>query len=251
MRELTIQPQDSGKGRAFRATLVAHAVYRHVVPDGGNTTRPVFMVLAGTETALRPFVANLRLGRKAEDGIGRRGETFEVLKSAGYAVAWQRAPKGALVTVYHPELFCLDPGMVDPKGVTFAILPARGWLRPSAVPVPDYVPEDRVEDVRALAPLFTGYLDRRTRCPLIPDPRFAVQCLAAALDQGLAAFSSRDRWSRGWGEGGLGFSTHGLEDAGYGPGLAFAAGHESLETFLAEQVRIFYGREEAPESEAA
>jgi len=249
MIELVIQPKVEGKGRSFSAMMLTHVIAESLWPSGNDAKRPVFMSFVGTDNELRPFVANLRLGRKAEAGYRGR-EKFEVLKSAGFQCAWQRTPKGTRVDIFAPELFALDPGMVDPAGVKFIILPARTWLKPLDVPVPECVPEDREEDVRALAALFIAYLDRRTRCPLVPDPRFWVQVLANALDQGLASFSRTDSWARTWGTGGA-FREVNTEVAGFGPGLLFHSSHETLETFLAEQVRIFFAADEAPSSRAA
>lgn len=242
MKELTIQPQKEGKGRSFGATLVSYVEHRDLVPRGGDTIRPVFLALAGSDNELRPFVANLRTGKKAETGYKSR-EKYEVLKSAGYQVTWQRTPKGSLVTLFAPDLFALDPGMVDPRGVMFCILPARRWLRPAdaALPVPECVPEERADDVRRLAPLFAAYLDRRTRCPLIPDPRFYVQLLANALDEGLAWWGSRpESWQRPWATS-LTFTEYGTDELGLAPGVCCRVGHEALETFLANQVALFFG----------
>lgn len=253
MKDLVIEPQKEGKGRSFRATLVSYVESIAVAPRGNDAIRPVFLALAGTDNELRPFVANLRTGKKAECGYKGR-EKYEVLKSSGYQCTWQRTPKGSLVTLFAPDLFALDPGMVDPKGVSFILLPARSWLRPSSVEVPDYVPEDRADDVRALAPLFIAYLDRRTRCPLIPDPKFYAQVLASALNEGLASWScdSRSRWQRLWGEHDAGFEEYDTADVGLAPGVSFRADHATLEEFLAAEVRSYFGSdEEAPISRAA
>jgi len=252
MIELVIQPKIEGKGRAFAATCIAHVRAESLWPAGNDATRPVFMSLVGTDNELRPFVANLRLGRKAEMGYRGR-EKFEVLKSAGFQCAWQRTTKGTRVDIFAPDLFALDPGMVDPAGVKFIILPAKSWLKPLDVPLPECVPAERAEAIRALAPLFIAYLDRRTRCPLVPDPRFYAQVLANALDQGLATFSTHDRsWAREWGAGDRGYREVDIDVAGFGPGLLFRASHETLETFLADQVRIFFAADEAaPSSRAA
>lgn len=248
MIDLIIQPKTEGKGRSFASTMVAHVLEKHLSPDGNDAHRPIFLAFAGTENELRPFVANLRLGRKAEAGYRGR-QKYEVLKSAGYQCAWQRTPKGALVTLFAPDLFAFDPGMVDPKGVEFVILPARTWLKPVDAPVPACVPEDKVDFVRALAPLFIAYLDRRTRCPLVPDPRFYVQVLANAIDQGMAGLAPQDTWRRGWGQVAH-FEERGTEAIGLAPGLTFRASHETLETFLADQVREFFAAE-APQSKRA
>lgn len=238
--ELVIEPQKEGKGRSFRATLVSYVEAPGMLPKGNDTTRPVFMVLAGSDNELRPFVANLRLGRKATTGYKSR-EKYEILKSAGFQCAWQRAALGSLVTLFAPDLFCLDPGMVDPKGVSFVLLPAKSWLGPLAVRLPACVPEDCEADVRALAPLFIAYLDRRTRCPLIPDERFYAQVLAHALDEGLASFAGGSSYGRdAWGVNG-GLKVVDIEAAGYGRALLFRSSHEQLETFLAEQVKTYFG----------
>lgn len=241
MKKLVIQQQKEGKGRAFTATLVACVEAREILPRGNDAVRPIFLSLVGSDSELRPFVANLRTGKKAEHGYKGR-ERYEILKSAGYQCAWQRTSKGTLATLFAPDLFCLDPGMVDPKGVVFCLLPARSWLRPLDVPVPDCVPEERMADVLGLAPLFVAYLDRRTRCPLIPDPRFYVQILAHALDQGLARFSrtAASRYGQSWGESSY-YEEAGTEDLGLAPGLFFHAGHDVLEQFLADEVKAFFG----------
>lgn len=265
MRDLVIQPAKEGKGRSFTATLVAY-VQADVLWDGGaaatETKRPIWMMLAGTDNELRPFVANLRLGRKAEatskTGFSRNPDRFEVLKSSGFHTSWQRTPLGSVVVIYAPELFQMDPGMVDPKGVGFCLLPARSWLNSIAVEgstraylnnLKFQIPEDKVEDLLRTAPIFIGYLDRRTRCPLIPDPRFYVQVLAAAMDQGLASwgrdpnryynhYDNRPFGSRGY----HGFFEEGVAEANLAPGIVLKSSHEELEKFLAEQVRLYFDR---------
>jgi hypothetical protein len=242
VKELTIEPKTEGKGRSFRALMVSYVEARDFMSRGNDAARPILMVLAGTDNELRPFVANLRTGKKAEGGYRGR-DKYEVLKSSGFQVAWQRTPKGCVATIFAPDVFALDPGMVDPAGVKFCLLPAKRWLVPSTVDVPACVPDDRIDDVRQLAPLFIAYLDRRTRCPLIPDPRFYAQVLGNALDEGLAEFGGNGRqWNRGWAQSST-FETYELEAAGFGPALWFHSTHDRLEKFLAEQVAIYFGAE--------
>lgn len=238
MQDLTIQPQNEGKGRSFRATMVAHVEILEVSPRSNDVRRPVFLAVAGTDNELRPFVANLRTGKKAERGYKGR-ERYEVLKSAGYQCTWQRTSKGALVTLFAPDIFSLDPGMVDPKGVSFCVMPSRDWTQDSDVEVPDFVPKDRVESVRRMAPLFIAYLDRRTRCPLVQDPRFYVSLLAGALSEGLAAFPGGSSYYPNWGEL-RGFSSEGVEDLGMHEPLFFSASHAVLEDFLARHVKAHF-----------
>lgn len=266
MRDLVIQPAKEGKGRAFTATLVAH-VRADALWDGGSTdtdtSRPVWMMLAGTDNELRPFVANLRLGRKAEalsKNYNRNPDRFEILKSSGFHTAWQRTPLGSVVTLFAPDLFRLDPGMVDPKGVNFVVLPAKKTLASVHVApstraylgtLGHEIPEDRIEDLLRTAPIFIAYLDRRTRCPLIPDPRFYVQILCAAMHAGLAGWArdpERDRYYNRYDARPFGFQSfhgffeEGVADAHLAPGIVFRSSHDTLEQFLAEQVALYTER---------
>jgi hypothetical protein len=221
MQDYVIQPEAGKKGRSFSAKCVSIV--------GAETMRPIWAQFAGTDAELRPFATNLRLGRKAEPGNGRKhsnSDRLEFLKSAGYQVAWQRETEGSLVTFYHPDLFRLDPGMVDPEGAKFVMLTPQWWLDAQAVGADD-----------AQAHLFAAYLDRRTRCPLVADGAFYRQLYAAAIDHGLAKLPGDCdvKYARG------SFQAYGLEEAGIASAVAFSASHDVLETFLAEQVGLFFG----------
>lgn len=243
-----IQTGDGEKGRSFRATLLA---YVRAFEFGTDNIRPAYMTLATSAAEAAPFLANLRKGRKAEVANGGKGDRFELLKSAGYAFALQKHPEGTAITAYLPGLFALDPGMVDPTGVRFVVLPSRQWAAAHPVDAKAVAHARRacpdVEgDFAALAPtatLFAAYLDRRTRCPLIADQGFYLQILVAALTQGLASLSTRDRYGgrdRPWGQHGF-LEEHDTEAVGLLPGVACRATHGALEAFLAEQVGIYYG----------
>lgn len=261
MEELTIEVTKGKKTRSFKAMLLAH-VEADALWSGGltdtETIRPVWMILAGTDNELRPFVANLQTGRKAERLKGTHWKKvdsrFETLKSAGYQFSWQRTSHGSAVTVFLPDLFRLDPGMVDPKGASFVLLPAKSWLQQPRDPlVLEHLTRTggcteslEIPWVLGLAPIFVAYLDRRTRCPIIADPRFFAQILHAALSQGLASlalpknFCSWDKAPWGY-HGRLRYAERGLEKVeGYAKGLAFGASHANLEAFLSEQVQIYY-----------
>lgn len=227
MRDYTIQPEAGKKGRAFSAKLTASVVADSLwSAGGGETMRPIWAQFIGTDAELRPFAMNLKLGRKAEPSTGRSSacDRVEFLKSAGFQMAWQREQEGSILTVYHPELFRLDPGMVDPKGATFAMLVPRWWLTAQSV-----------DADTARAALFAAYLDRRTRCPLVADVAFYRQMFTAALECGLAR-EPGDR-SVKYSKGPL--AAEGLETAGVAV-VAFSATHEELETFLAEQVSVYF-----------
>jgi hypothetical protein len=264
-REVHIEPQADRKGRTFAATLLGTIEADSLWERGtSDAIRPVWAVFTGTEDALRPFAANLRLGRKATfPSNSRKAETLELLKTAGYQYVWQREPEGSILTVFLPDLFRLDPGMVDPDGAKFVILPDAAWLRDQKIDTESrlysYALSLMGQDSHAkfdvsmmpvlipLAFLFSAYLDRRTRVPLLSDGRFYVQLLLACLRDGLASFSS-DRGSFRWGrrEAGFGcnFSFVELGTCGLGmvPGIAFSATHEQIDSLLAAEVAVFFKR---------
>jgi hypothetical protein len=276
MRDLVIQPQNEKKGRAFHATCVALATANALLDESGSETiRPVWGVFAGSEAELKPFMANLRLGRKAEPWANRHGNSqrVEFLKSVGYVVSYQRESEGAIATIYHPELFRLDPGMVDPGGLKFVMMVPDDWsARQSVDPVQavkhvrTFKPSVDDDFLAALVPsayLFAAYLDRRTRCPLIADGRFYLQLLCAALFTGMASFpgdsvrghayhSHASEWGfhRRFGfnitVGGIDKTFQGptYRDVGLCQAIAFSASHEDFESFLAEQVSYFFERVE-------
>lgn len=258
MRELIIQPATEGKGRSFRGTMVAYVVAPNLWEGGSSdNVRPVWAMFAGTENELRPFVANLRTGRKAEIlGNGRTKVKVEMLKSAGFQCAWQRNEHGAVATVFEPDIFRLDPGMVDPKGITFCILPDVQWASEvkQDPEVAQYIvkffpkaPGDFIVDLMRLAPLFIAYLDRRTRCPLIPDPRFYAQVLCGALECGIATFPGEvdkyySHWDKPWGFHNNGFNQYNVSSVGIGLGIAMNTDHTTFESFLSEQVQLYFAR---------
>lgn len=271
MKPYVIQPKTEGKGRSFSATCVALITAYGVFPEGceGKTIRPVWALFAGTDAELRSFAANLKGGRKAEEhGHSRKGDDdrLEFLRSVGYQTAWQREPEGSLVTFYHPELFRLDPGLIDPAGIGFVLLVPTDWSQAQQVEI-----AGPVKHVRALSPnvdesllsslvptayLFAAYLDRRTRCPLVTDGRFYLQLLIAALEQGIASLPGNNiaRSSYYGGEWGrhahhsfdiqIGESSDrlGLESIGLQHAISVRADHKAFEEFLAEQVTLFYKR---------
>lgn len=264
-----IQQKEGAKGRSFAATCVGVATADGLWASGGKTIRPVWAVFAGSEGELRPFVTNLRLGRKAErlSNFRSRGgdeERLEFLKTVGYQITWQRESEGAIATLFHPELFRLDPGMVDPAGIQFVLLVPADWSAAQAVEV-----TPAVDHVRALAPkvdpsflqrlvptayLFAAYLDRRTRCPLVADGRFYLQLLIAALDHGLASLPGNcaryDSHRSEWGHdgrhgfnlevGGERYCRDSIETIGLRHAISFSAAHDVFEVFLAEQVALFF-----------
>lgn len=234
MQDYIIQPETGKKGRSFSAKCTALVVADTLWSSGsGDTIRPIWAQFVGTDSELRPFATNLKLGRKAEPSNGHKhsnAERLEFIKSAQYQVAWQREAEGSIVTLFHPDLFRLDPGMVDPEGAKFVMLVPYWWNDAQTLDVED-----------ARASLFAAYLDRRTRCPLVADVAFYRRLLAAALDEGFA-HSPGDRkieYARGT------FQASGLDDAGLDSAISFSAPHDRLEEFLAEQVSEHFANERA------
>lgn len=260
-RQLVIEPPKEGKGRTFRASLLAYVAADALWSGGAadvDSTRPVWMMLAGSDAELRAFVANLRTGHRAdvstENRWSRRAPArYEILRSAGYEFSWQRTPLGSAVTVYLPSLFCLDPGMVDPDGIKFCVLPPAEWLASQQLDVAGPMAHLRrlgcgfedalLASLVPLSALFAAYLDRRTRCPLIPDPRFHAQLLCAALSKGIASFPESDHYygDMPWGvHRGFGFKEEGTEVMGLAQAIACKVKHEDFETFLADQVSLYF-----------
>jgi len=269
-----IQQKEGAKGRAFGATCLGFASADGLWETSGKTIRPVWAMFAGTDAELRPFVTNLRLGRKAErqsnHGRGGDDERLEFLKSVGYQVTWQRETEGSIVTLFHPEFFRLDPGLIDPAAIQFVLLVPKDWSDAQAVDI-----DAAVNHTRAMAPrvdpslleslvptayLFAAFLDRRTRCPLVADGRFYLQLLVASLDQRLASLPgncaryNQDR--REWGHhsrhgfnfevGGERYCRDGIETIGLLHAISFSASHDVFEAFLAEQVSLFFDRAVTP-----
>jgi len=261
MREIIIAPKTEGKGRSFQAVLLA-TVEADLLWTKGRTksdnARPVWAMFGGADSELRAFMANLVSGHKAifpkrnygwhkEDGL-------EILKSVDYQVIWQREEEGSLVTIYLPELFQIDPGMVDPSGIQFILLPTQEWynaqkidsslLVAHIIKCGYHLEEDQIIKWLPLAYLFAAYLDRRTRCPLIADGRFYIQLMLACLNHKLASFSTAQRSYYNDDQFGIHHSSqyheNDIEEVGLFPGLAFNSDHTTFEALLSNQVSFYF-----------
>jgi hypothetical protein len=264
MREVVIAPQVEGKGRSFRAVLLA-SVEADLLWTGGQTgsdnLRPVWAMFAGSEQELRAFVANLTTGRKAIFPKNNRysrakDDQLEILKSAGYQTIWQRETEGAIATLYLPELFQMDPGMVDPMGIRFVLLPTMEWVQNQklemlplirhAKRVGYEISTERLKELAPISYLFCTYLDRRTRCPLVSDGRFYLQLMLACLNCGVASFSTASGYPSYNQDKIFGahpesdFHEAGTDKVGLVPGIVFRSDHPTFETLLAEQVSIYF-----------
>lgn len=256
---------DGKKGRSFEVTLLSYVSKGSWNTGSRDVTRPIWMVYAGSDDLMRPFTANAQTGRKIQVPDGNkghlsRGTTFEFLKSAGHQFVPQRLPDGMTVmTVYHPDLFLLNPGMVDPEGIEFVVMPPFHWIAqhrqkfpqtpeilaylkslgvtqaPGGCSLPDLIP---------LASLFCGYLDRRTRVPLIADPRFQTQLMLRCFSARMALFASTDRgysYEEKWGVATREqFFVHNAALAGIQFVLTFDAQHDEFTTVVAEEVDRYF-----------
>lgn len=285
----TIAPKsDSEKSRAFSALCTAYVTADRLWDLGASDKhdRPIYATFAASEGEIRPFIANLLCGRIAVPESDstyrrRRGQEagLEFMRSAGYKVAYQRFEQGTLATIYLPDFFMHDPGMVDPAKVSFVCLPGSAYLESQAqrldidrmvryarllprVKKVNRKPEwwDRhegkkpyegpLEDARltALAPLsylFCLYLSNRSRAPMPPDGRFYLQVLLACLGEGLASFSTTEYGARSEGFGlykSFGFAEEVSQEAQLAPGIALHTKHQDLEDLLASECAEYFER---------
>lgn len=285
---VVIAPEQGAKGRSFRAlhlaSTVANALWKggetKANVRGDDVARPVCAVFLGSEAEMTPFAANLRVGRLVQTlgGVShsyrKRKAGFEFLRSAGYKQAIQTHPEGVILTVYLPELYNLDPGMVDPKEIKFVLAPSAPWVASQGDVDADAIvryarklplvrevntppkeewrqkhfgkplPDERLRQLVPTAYLFAAYLDRRTRAPLIADGRFFLQVMLACLRKGLATFSadlSGTYNETPFGEHRRhGFAEDFEDGSGFLPGVAFQGTHLDLETLLAAEVATYY-----------
>jgi hypothetical protein len=260
--ELTIQSKlgKGRKGRSFRGVVFAYATAPGLwgASATAEVLRPIFVAVAASEEEAGPVLENLRGGERAivtGENMPVSGMPLELMRSAGYAFPPQRTPEGTIFTAYLPDLFDFNPGLLDPDGVRFVFLPARdafdaipispdeltaAWRHLSALGDPAESAISR--DLCAMATMWTAYLDQRCELPIPPDLAFRVQLYAAALREGLAS----KPLPLGKGEdlapdqhAALGFRLYVADGFPLVQGVACWAPHESLATFLAEQLQRY------------
>ena len=263
MHTLTIETK-KGKGRSFQATLLAW-VEAPALFEGGaaetNNNRPVWISFATSEQESRMFAANFMHGRIAKcDNSSRYGRDvgtrFQLLKTAGYQAHVKKVGGGVVTTAYLPDLFYLDPGMVDPKEIRFVLLSSAAWRAQQNLDLDaatkfvseqdihqvadgERVPLDDLANLLSEALLFLLYVDRRTRFPIPPHPHFALQLLVRCLNERLAQRSGpqhlgdhryRGRW-------GMRYAECGFDNLALPPGLGFQASHKVFGQLLAEEIQ--------------
>lgn len=265
---LTIAPKGD-KGRIFAADLLAYLQADFLWENGGNGqgTRPVWMVLASSEHEMRAFVANLLSGRPAERGgrYSRATDRFEILKSAGYLRYSKRIGNGVVTTFLLPDLFRIDPGMVDPSGIRFCVLPAKAWVaaqrfdleaaRRRLLDLADVSEADIHELVRTYNPrgslltpllsddglhlllsegsLLLAYLDRRCRFPILFDPVFGAWLALVTQYRNLLVRKDPNNYRSP-------YEIHGADDVNVHKGFAFMSTHEAFGEVLSEELQRWY-----------
>ena len=256
------------KTRSFKGVVFATTHADGIWSTGQaakETVRPLFSIVGADEAEAGALIANLRLGRKFGDrppdkkADRYKYTTYEFARSADYRWKMQRHPEGTLCQVFQPDMYAADPGMVDPKECTFALLPALTWLDAYPLDIDAMVAhclnmmpglhgeltERNSPDMLALAkiaPLWLVYLDRRTTCPLVPEPTFALQLLLGALHNGYATrgASMDSHASPTWGRGHWSYKEEGLADMKLAVGIVTHVDHKLLEPFLADHVARYY-----------
>lgn len=233
---------------AFQAKMAAYILSSGFV-DSGKFHRPVFAVFMGSYTSIRPFIANAMLGKRIKEG---KHESFEFLKSEGYKWTWQRHGEGVAVTAHLPEIFAVDPGMVDPKGIHFLFTLPDEYVRAQSFPeaplvmaklscfkfpVEDALSDKNWHSTFANAYAFATYLDRRTRSPIIADPAFYVYLYLMAIEARFLRVTDSSLFYNS-------YSPHdkaqGLEKLGLGVVHKVYTSHTAFDEFLAEAVKVYF-----------
>lgn len=260
MRLCHIEQKQESKGRQFSAYWLGGIIANSLWDGGSNASdtmeRPVYCSFAGSDQELRAFTANILSGRRVifdQTGYSRaKTAGVEIMKSGGYKTAWQREPEGSIVTFYLPQLFTLDPGMVDPETIRFIVQPSNQWLGSQTLdPNPTIRHLSRmgfpqspewITEWLPIACLWASYLDRRTARPLIMEPRFYMQLLLRMLLDGGCSFGDDPtQYMRS-----ETFGVHRHHRYWYSDipnihaGISTKTDHQSFEEILAEEVVRFF-----------
>lgn len=267
----------NGKSRQFAAIYLS-SIRADMLWDGGRTDtgkveRPVYLAVAGPETTLRPFLANLRLGRRADVLSPERPSwddttAVQMLKSVNYDTAVQRHGDVTVCQFMHPDVWPVDPGMVDPDTVAFLSVAPVWWHERQMAALADDramtgrllahahraglatqprrgepLSDDDMLDFAPDAARFVQYLDRRTRRPIPNDPAFYLQLYLGALAEGIASRSKAHQYrtAHSWAfhHWAMGFDEFNTAALGLRPGTVFSATVDRTDEFLARQVRLY------------
>ena len=208
----------------------------------------------------------------------------ELLKSTGYRFLWQRLTGGpdgpqALVTAYLPDLFILNPGLIDPAGVAFLALTPTWWAeREAAILRADAATCTTITQHLHALERKAGQSDgwrvgRRSGCwrscrrrsivsaswSGAPRARWsarlplALQLFLAGLEQGLLTLpqpaepghtyprpAPEDKWSWARHPGTTPVTAYGIGAVGLEPVVACRTTHDALDAFLAAEVERYF-----------
>lgn len=270
-RDLTIVSGAKGKGRSFRAAVLAMASApvwdRHEASN--DRIRPAFLVVGCQHQEAGPVLANLRTGNVATltgDDLYHKGVALEMLKSVKYAWSTARLGSGVVLTARLHSTVAVDPGIVEPDlPVRFLVVPPKVRLEQELLLLPsdemraygrklaavafakgayDWMEpalQDDSDEWRyapALAAWFCAMVDRRVPVPILPDPLFQMRFYLACLRTGLAGWAhSEKRHGSKWGREGPKLTEWGYGSIGLAPGVAFAATQDAVRDLLVEEVR--------------
>ncbi len=257
-----------GEHKTFSAQLVSFVLANNAWEYGSaDSYRPVLAVFAGGLQEIRSLGANILLNGKmrvsgpwAHDS---KGYPMEFMRSTQYTHLLSTQGNTALLTVYQPALYDIEPvgaaANPDNEDLRFCVLPGADRLNSEAATFDnrtviehlhragyDKVPATMLYTFAALSALVCARISARLEMPIIHDPRFYAQVVAAYLHYGLASLSGEySRYSTyhrdsAWG---VNYSTRyyefGVAAAGYAPGVCVVTTKEEAGKVIASEIARF------------
>jgi hypothetical protein len=249
--KITIVPKGT-KGRVFSQELLAWVEADFLWEKGANSDnrRPIWTALAGSEQESKAFLANFTQGHLATSGYYRSNdEKFELLKSVKYRVHQQKISGGGVYsTVFLPEFFMVDPGLIDPEKISFVVLPLNYWIEGQSYDIErakrlytalyeiTFGAQITVDldwhTMLAVGSLFLLYLDRRCRYPMPFDPVFGAWLFLMCENAGKVVKPTSGYRSS--------FKLEIREPVGIRSGFAFLSDHETFGELLSLEIRRWF-----------
>lgn len=258
-----------GEHKTFSAQVVSFVIANNAWEYGSaESYRPVLAVFAGGLQEIRSMAANILLNGKlklsgpwAHDS---KGFPMEFMRSTQYTQALSTQGNAALLTVYQPALYDIEPvgaaANPDNPDLKFCVLPGAERLVAEAATFDnrsvvehlqragfDKVPATMLYTFAALSALFCARISTRLDMPIIHDPRFYAQLLAAYLHYGLATlsntysrYSTYARDTTTWGATpSIRYYEFGVDLAGYAPGICVVTSKEEAGKVIASEIARF------------
>lgn len=207
----------SEKSHAFAAECLAWVEVPWMEVKGGvhGLTRPSFAVFCASDSAMRAFEANLRLGRRATIEGKSRGNAlhFEFLRSVDYSYTHQRIAGLDVLTIAEQSLMeHTPPGDVD-EVFQFLCIPPADRV--------DGTPGSRLAYARP-------WLSNRCTAPMPNDPSWHDLLHAAMVENDMF----------------VKFSHAGLDSLGYAQPLCVHTRRERFEALVASIVPEWHRAQE-------